>query len=85
MVFIGVMLVMIPAGFIAAQKLMPSSLVEERIGETNNVNGRLETWRIAVREGLKAPILGIGLNNTRDALAEARTAIRRGLHLYNRP
>ena len=78
MVFVGVMLVMIPAGFIAAQKLVPSSLVEERIGETNNVNGRLETWRIAVHQGLKAPILGVGLNNTRDLLAEARTAFEGG-------
>ncbi len=75
---IGAMLVVIPLAFIAAQGLVPSSLVEERIGETDNVHGRLETWRIAVNEGLTHPIFGIGLNNTRDALAKARTEIQGG-------
>jgi len=75
MVVVGTMLVIIPLAFIAAQAVVPSSLVEERIGEMDNVLGRFETWRIALRQGLEQPITGIGLNNTRDLLAQSRTSI----------
>jgi O-antigen ligase len=76
MVIVGAMLVIIPLAFVASQAVLPKSLFEERIGEMDNVLGRLETWKIALRQGLEQPITGIGLNNTRDLLAQSRTSIQ---------
>lgn len=71
----GAVLVIIPLALVAAQTVVPSFLMTERIGEMDNVVGRFETWKIALRQGFEKPIAGIGLNNTRDLLAVARTAI----------
>jgi O-antigen ligase len=39
-----------------------------RVGDTSTIYGRIATWIVAIQSGLKAPILGIGLNNLREVL-----------------
>lgn len=44
--------------------------MEQRVGNVANVLGRFSTWKAVAAQGIKNPVLGIGLNNTRDLLAE---------------
>jgi O-antigen ligase len=44
-------------------------LEQRGIFNTSTIYGRIANWRIAINEGLKAPIFGIGLNRLREVLA----------------
>jgi O-antigen ligase len=47
-----------------------SESLEQKIGNTSTVYGRVATWRLAVETGLSSPILGTGMNNMRVVLAK---------------
>jgi O-antigen ligase len=63
---LGIILVFLAIISIGAFELAES--LERRVANTNTIYGRLATWTVAIQSGLKAPILGIGLNNLREVL-----------------
>ena len=65
---VGLMLMIIPVLAVGVQELIPKEIVEERVAEQSNIYGRLATWDLALQEGIKQPIFGIGLNNLRSVL-----------------
>lgn len=69
-VTIGLICMLIPIMMISLQILTPESIVEGRIGYSRSIQGRLLTWQVALQDGLKQPIFGIGFNNMRDVLAQ---------------
>jgi O-antigen ligase len=66
----GVALIGIPLIAIAIQVLLPmlisTDLVEKRVADVDTVEFRFKRWTVALQEGIKYPIFGIGLNNTRE-------------------
>jgi O-antigen ligase len=66
----GLTLVILPLGAIGVLHLRSTQVMDQRVGNVANVLGRFATWKAVAGEGLKNPVLGIGLNNTRDVLAE---------------
>ena len=61
----GLALMLVPIAVIVFQAVRETP-IETRVGNVGNVEWRLERWRLAIQEGIKNPIFGIGLNNTRD-------------------
>lgn len=66
----GLTLVILPLAGIAVLHLKSSQVMDQRVGNVANVLGRFATWKAVAGEGLKNPVLGIGLNDTRDVLAQ---------------
>ncbi|RPJ62289.1 MAG: O-antigen ligase family protein [Acidobacteria bacterium] len=66
----GLTLVILPLGAIGVLHLRSSQVMDQRVGNVANVLGRFATWKAVAGEGLENPVLGIGLNNTRDVLAQ---------------
>ena len=66
----GLTLVIIPLSAIGLLHLRSTQVMDQRVGNVRNVLGRFATWKAVAGEGLKHPVLGIGLNNSRDVLAE---------------
>ena len=50
--------------------LSSSDAIEARVTNEGSVTWRLERWMIALREAVKYPIVGIGMNNTRELFGE---------------
>ena len=69
-VFLGLVLTLMPILVIGAVMLTPEEVITERVGRTKSISGRLETWRVTIEIGLKHPVLGIGFNNSGEALLE---------------
>jgi O-antigen ligase len=69
---IGLTLILIAVMSISLPVLIPKGLLESRIKNPATVYGRLATWEIVLSEAFKHPVFGIGLNNTRDLLAQER-------------
>ncbi|ETX06559.1 MAG: hypothetical protein ETSY2_16405 [Candidatus Entotheonella gemina] len=69
-VTIGLICTLIPIAIISTQMLTPEEIVEGRVGYSKSIQGRLLTWQVAIQDGLKQPLLGIGFNNLRDVLAQ---------------
>jgi O-antigen ligase len=67
---IGVVLVAIPLMIIALQVLPSSEAVESRVSKTSSFSWRLERWMVGIQAGVKYPVGGIGLNNTRELFGE---------------
>jgi O-antigen ligase len=67
---IGVALIGIPLLAIAIQVfiplLIPTDRLEKRVADVKTVDFRFKRWTVALQEGVKSPIFGIGLNNTRE-------------------
>ena len=66
---IGVALVLIPIMCIGVFILAPAEILEQRVGKTGTIYGRIATWQLLLRESVKDPIIGAGLNNSRDFLS----------------
>jgi len=66
----GLTLVILPLAAIGVLHLRSTQVMDQRVGNVENVLGRFSTWKAVATQGLKNPVLGIGLNNTRDVLAE---------------
>jgi O-antigen ligase len=69
---IGLLLLLIPVGFISTQTSIFKETVGARLGRENTVYARFGAWEVTLREVFKKPVLGIGLNNLRDVLAQSR-------------
>ncbi|ETX01435.1 MAG: hypothetical protein ETSY1_07375 [Candidatus Entotheonella factor] len=65
---IGIICMLMPIVIVSVALLTPETYVEGRIGYSRSVQGRLLTWQVAIQEGLKNPLLGIGFNNIREVL-----------------
>jgi O-antigen ligase len=68
---LSLVLLLVPIVLLSLSVFIPSHVVEERLGESGTVQARFATWQLAIHEGLKQPLLGIGLNNLRDILGAA--------------
>ncbi|MFB3904127.1 MAG: O-antigen ligase family protein [Acidobacteriota bacterium] len=66
----GLTLVILPLAAVGVLQLRSTQVMDERVGNVENILGRLATWKAVAQQGLQSPILGIGLNDTRDVLAE---------------
>jgi len=69
-VTIGLICVLIPVMIIGIQMFTPEAVIEGRIGQSKSILGRFLTWQVAIQDGLKQPIIGIGFNNVRYVLVE---------------
>jgi len=65
-------MVLIPVVVIGLYVLMPKEIIEERLINLPNVEGRLATWGLITKEVRKAPVFGVGLHNTRDILRKTK-------------
>jgi O-antigen ligase len=65
----GMVLLIIPLVAVAIISMRSSWIMDARVGEVDNVQGRLTTWRAVMDLGLQTPLTGIGLNDTREFLA----------------
>lgn len=50
---------------------LPEDVLESRIGNESTIEWRLLRWQVALQVAMENPVLGIGLNNLRDALGSA--------------
>jgi len=66
----GLTLVILPLAAVGVLQLRSSQVMDQRLGNVANVVGRFATWKAVAGRGFENPVLGIGLNNTRDVLAE---------------
>ncbi len=66
----GLTLVILPLAGLGVLQLRSTRVMNQRVGNVANVVGRFSTWKAVAGQGLKNPVFGIGLNNTRDVLAE---------------
>jgi O-Antigen ligase len=48
---------------VVSPPFVPQELLEERVADVDNIQGRLATWIATLEVYTKAPVLGIGLNN----------------------
>jgi len=64
---VGIGLMFVAMISFGVQELAQS--LDERVGESLTVYGRIATWMVAIKSGLTSPIFGIGLNNIREVLA----------------
>jgi O-antigen ligase len=74
-VVIGSALILIPVMSITTYTLIPESLFKAEIittdvANTDTIAWRFKRWNVALAEGTKSPIFGIGLSNLRDILGE---------------
>ncbi|RPI25720.1 MAG: hypothetical protein EHM61_13650 [Acidobacteria bacterium] len=70
MAIAGVTLIILPMAGLGVLSLKSSAVMDQRVGNVANVVGRFATWRVVIKRGMENPILGIGLNDTRDVLGE---------------
>ena len=71
-IFISLILLMAPVALLGLQAALTDDILENRVAKTSTFFARLAAWEILVDETLKQPILGIGLNNSRDVLQRRR-------------
>jgi O-antigen ligase len=67
---VGLTMVLIPILVIGLYVIVPEEIIEERLTNLPNVEGRVATWQIMTKEVGKAPVFGIGLQNSRGLLRE---------------
>jgi O-antigen ligase len=72
---IGVALILIPVMSIAIYTLIPESffkadIITSDVANIDTIKWRLQRWNVAIAEGMKSSIFGIGLGNLRDILGE---------------
>lgn len=63
---VGVTLLGIPVMILAIAATIPSEVLDRRVANTNTADFRLQRWIVAIEGGLKSPVFGIGMNNTRE-------------------
>ena len=80
----GLLLLLGPIIVVGFYGLTPEEIVQSRVVRSNTVYSRLGAWQRMVEVGFEAPIVGIGLNNLRDVLAENRTRFE-GVTSENNP
>jgi O-antigen ligase len=66
-IWVGLVLLLVPIVLAGVVASMPEEIVN-RTHQENTFQARLLAWEIAINEGLKDPVFGIGLNNLRDVL-----------------
>ena len=64
----GITLMLIFAVAIFLNSFIPKKIIDERITKPANFYARVGAWQILLKESLQNPILGVGLNNSRDTL-----------------
>jgi O-antigen ligase len=67
LVMIGLFLLLVPLAVLGIWAAIPEEVVQ-RASEGNTIRSRFLSWQMALEEGLRRPIFGIGLNNLRDIL-----------------
>lgn len=77
----GLMLILLPTIPIFILALTPEEIITGRMVGADSVYGRIATWTVLLQEGLKSPILGIGLNNSRNVLYNTELEIQ-GIQRY---
>jgi O-antigen ligase len=65
----GIILLIIPLLALGIISLRSSWIMDARVGEVDNVQGRFATWSAVATLALQHPVTGIGLNDTREFLA----------------
>ena len=84
MALVGLVLLLGPIIAVGFYELTPEDIVESRIVRSRTVYGRLGAWQKMFEVGFESPIMGIGLNNLRNVLAENRTRFE-GVTSENNP
>jgi O-antigen ligase len=51
---------------------LPQEILTGRVANENTANWRLQRWLVAIQTAVEHPIVGIGLNNMRDALGKSK-------------
>jgi O-antigen ligase len=69
---IGLVLLLLPILALILQVIVPQDIFTKRIGQAENVEGRLATWKATIQLGSMAPIWGVGLNNLNGLLSETQ-------------
>jgi O-antigen ligase len=82
LVFIGLLLLLVPIAALGIWAVLPEEVVQ-RASQGNTVNARLLSWQIGIKEGLKYPFFGIGLNNLRDLLGTVTVRVSGVRNLTN--
>ena len=78
----GLVLMLVPLAVISVKAVDPVEEMGRRAGNSDTIYGRIATWSLVIQEGLKHPVFGIGLNNTRELLAR-KTAQFEGIKEYS--
>ncbi|HXK61834.1 MAG TPA: O-antigen ligase family protein [Acidobacteriota bacterium] len=71
MAIAGLTFIILPLIILGVLRMESSAVVSQRIGNVENVTGRLATWKVVADRAMENPVLGIGLNDTRDVLGRA--------------
>jgi O-antigen ligase len=75
LILISLILLMAPVAVLGLQAALTDDILENRVAKTSTFFARLASWKILVEETLNQPILGIGLNNSRDLLQHRRLSL----------
>jgi O-antigen ligase len=84
--WIGFGIFLVPLVVIGIYALIPEQAFEGRVLNTGTVEWRFKRWMVAIQEGIRNPIFGVGFGNLREILAteagSSHTAHNFFLHLF---
>jgi O-antigen ligase len=67
--WLGVGMALLPLALLALSFSVPEDLIERRILVANTIEWRYLRWMVALEEGMRHPVFGIGFKNLQDVLA----------------